>query len=108
MKLMNKDGAVHSGALSRTDSRAGGSVVCRGKAVHDGAAKTIQPDGCRRRCRSCWASAGGGNSAAEKHAAGDHFRSVEVMMANHNAAANSSSLKFAREPFSSEHIAREL
>lgn len=54
------------------------------------------------------AAGAGGNSAAEKQAAGDRFRSVEAMMANHNAAANSPSLKFAREPFSSEHFEREL
>ncbi len=29
-------------------------------------------------------------------------------MANHNAAANSPFLKFARKPFSSEHFEREL
>ncbi|KAH9405911.1 nuclear receptor corepressor 2 [Tyrophagus putrescentiae] len=54
------------------------------------------------------AAVAGGNSAAEKQAAGDRFRSVEAMMTNHNAAANSPSLKFAREPFSSEHFEREL
>lgn len=58
------------------------------------------------------AAAGNGpSSAADKLAAGDRFRSVEAMMANHNAATsanNSPSLKFAREPFSSEHFEREL
>lgn len=58
------------------------------------------------------AAAGNGPaSAADKQAAGDRFRSVEAMMANHNAATsanNSPSLKFAREPFSSEHFEREL
>ncbi len=54
------------------------------------------------------AAVAGGNSAAEKQAAGDRFRSVEAMMANHNAAANSPSFRFVREPFSSEHFEREL